>query len=218
MAPAESVDVGSFPAVAALVVFCLCIVGVMIFVFRPVIVTWKGVAVRLQYYCVPVVAVLLMLACTSMTIADVGRGLVGNDQIKPYSIIVLFMSMAYIASSLDATGVFAWLALRITYASGGRGALLFAFYYLLSALITTFMSNDVCILTLTPIIAYFARATGVDPMPFQVAEYAAANTFGMMLYTGEDWQRAPLAQVWHACMHPCMHAHACMARHHPWHA
>lgn len=35
---------------------------------------------------------------------DVGRGLLGNDQIKPYGILILFMSMAYIAESLDATG------------------------------------------------------------------------------------------------------------------
>ena len=191
----DSTDVGSFEAVAALVVFCLCIAGVLVLVFRPVCLTWRGVTVQLQYYCVPVVAVLLMLACRSMTISDVGHGLLGNDQIKPYAIIVLFMSMAYIASSLDATGCFAWLALRITYASRGHGAVLFAFYYLLSALMTTFTSNDVCILTLTPIISYFARATGVDPMPFQVAEFAAANTFGMMLYTGERGAPRPCVRA-----------------------
>lgn len=39
-------------------------------------------------------------------------------------------------------------------------------------------------LTLTPIVCYFAKATGVDPMPFLFAEYAAANTFGALLYTG----------------------------------
>jgi hypothetical protein len=33
---------------------------------------------------------------------------------RPYGILILFMSLAYIAASLDATGVFAWLALHIT--------------------------------------------------------------------------------------------------------
>ncbi|KXZ50864.1 hypothetical protein GPECTOR_14g115 [Gonium pectorale] len=125
-----------------------------------------------------------MLACQSMSIGDVGRGLLGNNQIQPYGILILFMSMAYIASSLDATGVFAWLALRFTALSGGRGRVLFMFYFLLSSFITTFTSNDVCILTLTPIVCYFSRATGADPVPFLYALYAAANTFGALLYTG----------------------------------
>eukprot|EP00198_Chlamydomonas_reinhardtii_P005436 XP_001694772.1 predicted protein [Chlamydomonas reinhardtii] len=137
-----------------------------------------------RYYIAPVIAVLLMLACTCMTIQDVGRGLLGNDQIKPYGILILFMSMAYIAESLDATGIFAWMALKFTVLSGGRGFVLFLFYFLLSSFITTFTSNDVCILTLTPIVCYFAKATGADPMPFLFAEYAAANTFGALLYTG----------------------------------
>lgn len=57
---------------------------------------------------------------------------------RPYGILILFMSLAYIAASLDATGVFAWLALHITRASRGRGHLLFFLYYLLSALMTAF--------------------------------------------------------------------------------
>ncbi|KAG2426104.1 hypothetical protein HXX76_013291 [Chlamydomonas incerta] len=192
-------DVGSFTAVAALVIFCLAIVFTLVLVFRPVAVTLplpasarrKPLRIAVKYYIAPVVAVLLMLACTCMSIQvggrvrrDVGRGLAGNDQIKPYGILVLFVSMAYIAGSLDATGVFAWMALKFTVLSGGRGYVLFLFYFLLSSFITTFTSNDVCILTLTPIVCYFAKATGVDPMPFLFAEYAAANTFGALLYTG----------------------------------
>ncbi len=71
-----------------------------------------------------------------MSWADVGRGIAGDAQIQPYGILVLFMSLAYIAASLDATGLFAWLALRITALSRGRGHLLFALYYALSAAMT----------------------------------------------------------------------------------
>ncbi|EFJ51291.1 hypothetical protein VOLCADRAFT_116516 [Volvox carteri f. nagariensis] len=182
-------DVGSFRAIAALVIFCLAIVLTIFLVFKAVV--WRipvpgrqPFMISVKYYVAPVAAVLAMLACTSMSIADVGRGLLGNSQIQPYGILILFMSMAYIAGSLDATGVFAWLALKFTTMSGGRGRVLFLFYFLLSSFITTFTSNDVCILTLTPIVCYFAKATGVDPMPFLFAEYAAANTFGALLYTG----------------------------------
>ncbi|GIL42379.1 hypothetical protein Vafri_362 [Volvox africanus] len=182
-------DVDTFPAIAALVIFCLAIVLTIFLVFKAVVMRLpvpgrQPFTLAVKYYMAPVAAVLAMLACTSMSIADVGRGLLGNSQIQPYGILILFMSMAYIAGSLDATGVFAWLALKFTIMSRGRGRVLFLFYFLLSSFITTFTSNDVCILTLTPIVCYFAKATGVDPMPFLFAEYAAANTFGALLYTG----------------------------------
>ena len=92
------------------------------------------------------------------------------------------MSLAYVGSSLDATGALAWLALKITYASRSNGRVLFLLYYLLSSCITTFMSNDVCIITLTPIICYFANAAGLDPVPYLISLYVAANICSVMLY------------------------------------
>lgn len=94
------------------------------------------------------------------------------------------MSCAYIGSSLDSTGLFAWLALKITYAAKNNGRVLFLFYYMLSSAITTFMSNDICIITLTPIICYFANAAKLDPVPYLISEYAAANICSILLYIG----------------------------------
>ena len=82
------------------------------------------------------------------------------------------------------TGLFAWLALKMTYASKGRGHALFFWYFALASLMTAFASNDVCIMTLTPIICYFSRATGVDPLPYLVAEFVASNLWGMLLIIG----------------------------------
>ncbi len=82
------------------------------------------------------------------------------------------------------TGLFAWLALKITYASGGRGHALFFAYFALSSVTTVFTSNDVSIMTLTPIICYFSRATCVDPVPYLIAEFAAANLWSMLLFIG----------------------------------
>lgn len=83
-------NVGNFPAIAALVIFCSCIVVTILLVFKPVSfrVPLPGrlgrPKVTIRYYVAPVAAVLAMLACTSMSIKDVGTGLLGNDQIKPY--------------------------------------------------------------------------------------------------------------------------------------
>lgn len=112
--------------------------------------------------------------------ADVWRGIAGDDTIQPYGILILFMALAYVGASVDSTGIFAYIALRLTYmwvywngggGSGdcphlfvpilslfflhlrakGHGPALFILYFLLSSFITTFTSNDVCIVTLTPI-------------------------------------------------------------------
>ena len=37
------------------------------------------------------------------------------------------------------------------------------------------------ILTLTPFICFFCKNTRIDPVPFLVSEFAAANTWSMML-------------------------------------
>lgn len=91
---------------------------------------------------------------------------------------------AYIAGSLDMTGLFAWLALKLTLYSKGNGRLLFFLYFALSAVTTLLTSNDVSIMCLTPIICYFAAAAGVDPVPYLIAEFLPANILSMALFIG----------------------------------
>jgi Na+/H+ antiporter NhaD/arsenite permease-like protein len=86
------------------------------------------------------------------------------------------MSLAYIAASLDATGVFAWLAHHITKLSKGQGPRLFFLYSALSAVITALTGNDTSIMTITPIIIYFARSTKCDPMVSRISN----DIFGSM--------------------------------------
>ena len=117
-------DVSNFPAIAALVIFGLAIVATLFLVFKAVALKLpvpgrRPFTIAVKYYIAPVIAVLAMLACTSMSIGDVGRGLLGNSQIQPYGILILFMSMAYIAGSLDATGVSNGSCLPLSSAGGG---------------------------------------------------------------------------------------------------
>ena len=46
-------------------------------------------------------------------------------------------------------------------------------------------SNDVVILTLTPVIYHFSRATGIDPAPLLFLEFFTANVWSMALLIGE---------------------------------
>lgn len=174
------------PQIAALVVFVITIIAVIGFVLYPQQLriprtTWR---LPVKYSIMPVIGSLLMLAFGSLDGPAILRGIVGDEHIKPYSIAILFMSLAYMSSSLDSTGAFAWLALVITRASKGHGRLLFVLYFALSSVITLFTSNDIVIMTLTPIIMYFSAATGADPIPFLTAEFTAANIWSMAIFIG----------------------------------
>jgi len=55
---------------------------------------------------------------------------------------------------------------------------------LLSSMLTVFTSNDIVILTLTPIILYFCKYTKINPIPFLIGQFFAANIWSVALYVG----------------------------------
>ncbi len=92
------------------------------------------------------------------------------------------MSLAYICISLDQTGFFEYLALTVSKRAGTSGLKLFFYLYLLAGFITIFTSNDIVILTLTPIIIYMAKYTKINPIPYLLAQFFAANIWSTFLY------------------------------------
>jgi arsenical pump membrane protein len=61
---------------------------------------------------------------------------------------------------------------------------LFAILYGLVAILTIFTSNDIVILTFTPFLCLFCKNAKINPIPYLVAEFAAANTWSLMLLIG----------------------------------
>jgi Na+/H+ antiporter NhaD/arsenite permease-like protein len=108
--------------------------------------------VKIDYGIAPVLGVMLLVATFSINYESILKGIIGDSTIQPYAILILFMALAYICLSLDETGLFAYLALHATKASGNSGKKLFLYFFLLSSFLTMFTSNDIVILTMTPII------------------------------------------------------------------
>ena len=52
------------------------------------------------------------------------------------------------------------------------------------ATLTIFTSNDVVILTFTLFICFFCKRTHINPLPYLIAEFAAANTWSLTLMIG----------------------------------
>ncbi|KAI8921583.1 arsenical pump membrane protein-domain-containing protein [Entophlyctis helioformis] len=145
----------------------------------------QPVAVALDIVTAPILGVLLLWASTAIGWRQIVDGIVGSDpEFKPYSIVILVFALAYISISLDLTGVFTASAVWAAQRSGSSGARLFLALYLLSSIVTVVASNDVVVLTLTPILCYFAKALQVDPVPMLIAVFHAANTWSSVLIIG----------------------------------
>ncbi len=119
-----------------------------------------------------------------LNFSQVLSGLEGTGSLNPFGILVLFLSMVFMSIFLDITGFFEYCARIALRYAGGSGRRLFFSLYLTVSLLTIFTSNDIIILTFTPFIYYFSKNAGIDPKPYLIAEFFAANTWSMMLYIG----------------------------------
>ncbi len=138
----------------------------------------------LDYGYAPLLGILILLLTFSMPPSTLVTGLLGTSQIRPYMILILFFSLAYVCISIDITGFFNYLALLAAKKSGASGKKLFFYFFLLSSVLTTFTSNDIVILTITPIILYFTKYTKINPVPYLIGEFFAANIWSIALYVG----------------------------------
>lgn len=83
---------------------------------------------------------------------------IGDDNLQPYAILILFFSLSYVSVALDVTGAFAFIALEATKVAGTSGTRLFFVIYALAAVMTLVANNDIVVLTLTPIVCYFTQS------------------------------------------------------------
>jgi len=110
--------------------------------------------------------------------------LFSNSKLNPFKILALFISVSFISIVLDESGFFSFIAIKfINRFKKSQYALFFSLYLLISIL-TIFTSNDIVILTFTPFILYFSKRGNINPIPFLVMEFTAANTYSMLLPIG----------------------------------
>ncbi|KAL8277058.1 hypothetical protein RQP46_010592 [Phenoliferia psychrophenolica] len=127
---------------------------------------------------------------------DVVRlGLVGADGVRPYDVLVLFISLAYISTALDSTGALRALSFLITQkaaraprrsppsaekiASGPKlYSLLYGFWFLAGIVV----GNDPIILSGTAFLAYFTQHSGItDSTAWTFSQFISANVASAVL-------------------------------------
>ncbi|KAI0753428.1 hypothetical protein C8Q80DRAFT_1097430, partial [Daedaleopsis nitida] len=138
--------------------------------------------IRLDLLTVPLASVLLLLAAGAFDARTLRDGVLGTRGIAPLNIMALFLSLAYLSISLDATGLFRFLAFWVARRGGADGRRLFAYLYLFFLLSGVVVGNDPVILSGTAFLAYFTRVAGITPPTAWIfAQFAAANMASVVL-------------------------------------
>lgn len=136
------------------------------------------------YWVAPLVGAFLLIIGGWMPVGEALSGLLADSAVNPIKILVLFFSMTLMSVFLDEVGFFRYLAGAVLHRAGNSQKKLFILLYLVVSVLTVFTSNDIVVLTFTPFICYFAKNAKIDPIPYLICEFVAANTWSMALIIG----------------------------------
>lgn len=126
------------------------------------------------------------LSFGGLSVGDAVDGITANSAVNPLKILALFLSMTLISVYLGDSGFFHLVAEKVFSCGKGKraGLRLFIILYAVVSVLTVFTSNDIVILTFTPIICIFCKKAGFNPLPFLIGEFVAANTWSITLIVG----------------------------------
>lgn len=159
-----------------------CALMILSILFFPVIKIGK---IKLDtYWIVVVFGALLIFAFNVLDFNYFIGEVTKNTSVNPIKILVLFVSMTFLSVFLDEIGFFRYLANQTLKFSRGSQFKLFTALYLAVSVLTVFTSNDIIILTFTPFICYFCKNAKINPVPYLVGEFVAANTMSMVFIIG----------------------------------
>ena len=136
------------------------------------------------YPFIPLTGALVMLLAGGVGVGQVAGSFLEDSSVNPIRILVLFLSMTVFSLVLDQTGFFGYVSSVILRRSGGGQYRIFMTLYAVISLLTVFTSNDIVILTFTPFICYFCRSGRINPIPYLIMEFVAANTWSLFFLIG----------------------------------
>lgn len=140
-------------------------------------------SVPLNFVTAPLIADLFLLAILAIGRQEVHDGTIGTDNISPIDIMAFFLTLAYIAISIDASGLIRYLAFKVLQKGGDVGHRLFFFLYAFFFGLGSFIGNDPIILSGTAFLAYMTRVSRniVHPRAWIHSQFAVANIASAIL-------------------------------------
>ena len=169
--------------IAVLAIFLVTCAALITLVFAKPAVMIGGKKISI-FWLAPLCGAMALLASGLLSPSEILTGLTGAGDVNPIKILLLFFSMTMMSVYLDEIGFFRLLAHKVLARAKGSQTTLFFLLYGLVSVLTVFTSNDIIVLTFTPFICHFAKSARIDPLPYLVSEFVAANTWSMALVIG----------------------------------
>ena len=171
------------PTAAVLTIFLVTCAALITLVFAKPSVMLGGKKISI-FWLAPLLGALTLLIFGYLSPVEIAAGLTAAGDVNPLKILLLFFSMTMMSVYLDEIGFFRLLAHKVLGKAKGSQTTLFFLLYGLVSVLTVFTSNDIIVLTFTPFICHFAKSARIDPLPYLVSEFVAANTWSMALIIG----------------------------------
>ncbi len=137
-----------------------------------------------SFWVVPLIGMVVIFVLGLINFSDALDELLKESSVNPIKILILFFSMTFMSIVLDELGFFEYLANKALKRCSNNQIKLFFSLYILTSILTIFTSNDIIILTFTPFIVFFTKNAKINPIPYLVSEFVAANTWSMMFIIG----------------------------------
>ncbi len=102
-----------------------------------------------------------------------------------FNTLGLLLGMMIIVSFFRKTGFFEYIAIKAIKISKGDYFILFAFFFMLTGVVSAFLDNVTTVLIFSPIIILVTRITGVSPFPYLIGEIIASNLGGTATLIGD---------------------------------
>lgn len=96
----------------------------------------------MNYVTAPLIADHFLLAISAIGRQEVYNGTIGADNITPFDTILVFLSLGYIANSLEASGLIKYLVFKVLQRAGSVGHRLYAYLYPCFFGLGIFIGND----------------------------------------------------------------------------
>lgn len=136
------------------------------------------------FWLVALAGAILILLTKRLPLDTLFESLVASSSINPLKIIILLLSLTMLSITLDELGFFEYIATIAIKKVNGSKYKLFFIFYILTAILTIFTSNDIVILTFTLFICHFSKKANINPIPYLVMEFITANTYSMLFIIG----------------------------------
>lgn len=165
-------------------ILCICAVLLVILsiLFKP---KFRIGSVNIEsFWVIASIGALLLLVTNSLSINEVYDALTMSGAMNPIKLLVIFLSMSGLSLMLDTLGFFKVASNYVLRKASHSHTKIFIYLYITVSILTVFTSNDIIILTFTPIIIYFSKRTNLNPIPLLVSQFVAANTWSLMLIIG----------------------------------